>query len=198
MTIHLVSGTMCSNKSKALIEKAERLSIMGKKYFVFYPSCCSNGYDSKVVSRSGGEIPAIPIDEPLDIWKYVNNNNVKDILIDELQFICKDEQHCEDLKNFCIYCEKNDINIFCVGLDLDFSNSTFRAYEVVSAYANIVEKKYAVCEICKKENARKPLRLKGDGTPSSLDEPVLVEKDNEEYKYMPVCPKCYYKFYNNI
>lgn len=194
--LEIYTGVMSSGKTLRLIQKAQRLKLMKKNYKIFYPSCCGNGKENEIYSRFGISLEAIGISEIIDIYNYLNDK-ITDILIDEVQFICKDNNNdIEDLVLLVKYLEKNNINLYCSGLDLNFANEPFKVLSNLFPYADSVVKLHAVCEKCYNENARKNLRMR-NGKPCDITEEVLIERHANDVQYFSVCNECYYKAYKN-
>jgi thymidine kinase len=190
----IFTGNISSGKTKALINRAEKLKLMDKNYLVFYPSCCSNGERGIIYSRAGISENALEIIEPLDIYQYIDDNT-QAICIDEVQFLCHTSEQMDDLIFLIKYLEKKDVDLYISGLDLDFKGDSFVVFEKIAPYADKITKYAAVCKLCKSENARKTMRTRG-GEACSFDEDVLIERSDISVLYIPVCNKCYYKAYN--
>jgi len=194
MTTILYSGSMYSNKTKKLLERAEISELRKRKYKIFYPQICANGEENSIFSRSGVRHDAVPIQTVLDIYSYIDG--LQDIYIDEIQFLnlneCDAENYAvEDFIKLIEYCEIHKINLYLSGLDLDFTGNAFLITKEVMPYCDKIEKLSAVCMICFNETARRSLRLK-NGVPSSFDEEILIERHNVEYRYIPVCTSCFH------
>ena len=196
MTVTLYTGSMFSSKTRTLINKAERSAIRNRKYKIFYPSCCSNGKAGEVYSRANITMPAIAIQEVVDIFLHIDNT-IEDIYIDEIQFLGSNFSEIEDLVNLIKYCEKKNINLYFAGLDLDYRGEAFVVTKEIMPYADKIKKLSAVCTECYSENARKSLRTK-NGKPCAFNEETLIERNNVEYSYRPVCNTCYHKLYKGI
>lgn len=192
----IFSGAMKSNKSLTLINKADKLSYMDRNYKVFYPNTCSNGIANAIQSRANISVTAIGINTPFDIFSYIDDKT-QDILIDEAQFLAAGQGEIDDFIMLIRYCEVNEINLYIAMLDLDFRNEPFPVFSAISAYADKIIKFTAVCEICKKDNARKPLRLR-NGKPCGFDEEVLIQRNNDKVVYQSVCNTCFHKAYKGL
>lgn len=196
MGIQLFCGSMYSSKTKNLLERAEILELRKVPYVIFYPSSCSNGEKESVYSRANIRKSAIALQEIIDIYQHIKIGT-KAILIDELQFIGKTENDVNDLINFIKYCEKNKIDLYFSGLDLDFKGEPFIITQSIMPFCDQIHKLKAVCMHCLNEEAKYSLRTK-DGKPCSFTEEVLIERHNVEYSYIPVCPDCFHLAYNNL
>lgn len=200
--IDLYTGVMCSGKTKALIEKAERLRIMGYDYLIFYPLSCSNGEADSIYSRADLREKAEGVNNIKDLFTFVhlsnNMKNIKHFIVDEVQFLDKEnEENLTIFKRLLQYCEANKINLYIAGIETDFANNPFKFTQMAMSYATNVYKLKAICEICKKENASKNFRMR-NGSPCNVNEPVLIEKNDTSVEYMPICPQCYHEKYARI
>lgn len=184
---------MKSGKSLKIVLRAERLEMMKKKFLLFYPNCCSNGEKDEIYSRFGVSKKAIGISEPMDIYQYLTED-IKEILIDEVQFISANSEQAEDLLTFVKHCEKNEINLVFAAISTDFKNDSFLSVEKLMPYCDTIVRLYSVCEICHNEKGNKNVRFK-NGVPSKYTEEVLIPRDNKEYTYKSICTKCFYELY---
>ncbi len=183
----IYSGCMGSGKTNALIETATELKEQGKNIKVFYPKSCSNGETNLIKSRSGLQIEAQPATLE-DILLYTTKS-VDAIFIDEFQFFIE-ESNILIFKKALTSFEQNNTHVYFGGLDLDFRNIPFPAFEQLAPYASKITKFNATCALCGEDNATKTLRLR-NGKPCKLNENILIEKNSTEVSYIASCSNCY-------
>jgi len=196
--IIVYTGVMCSGKTKALLEKAERLKIMDKDYKIFYPIACSNGEKEAIYSRAGLRESAVSVESIHEILEHINPSD-NNIIIDEIQFFKTISFEKPFSKSLCLsklmqFFEKESKNVYIAGLETDFANNPFYLTQTAITYATKVYKLKAVCMICKKENASKNYRER-NGKPCLRNEPVLIERTDKSVEYLPICASCYHDKY---
>ena len=183
--IEAIIGTMKSEKTSTLIDIVNELQ--NKKVKVFYPSHC-NKMDGYVCSRKDNKkLKGIKVFNISDL--YNNINNVDTIFIDEVQFIVS-SNNVDEFMSFLEYCDVKNIDVYLVGLQLDYMNNSFDIIQRILPYTDKVTILTAKCEICGSDNAVRCIRYNGDTLDcdpnSSL---ILLESDKVVYK--SVCKKCY-------
>lgn len=185
--IEAIIGTMKSEKTSTLIDRVNE--IKNKEVKVFYPSHC-NKVDGYVYSRKDNKkLKGIKIFNISDLYNNINNTDV--IFIDEVQFIVS-SNNIDEFMNFIEYCDTKNIDVYLVGLQLDYMNNSFDIIQRVLPYTDKVTILTAKCEICGSDNAVRCVRYNGDALDcdpnSSL---ILLESDKVVYK--SVCKDCYRK-----
>lgn len=185
--IEAIVGTMKSEKTSTLIDKVK--TFENKNIKVFYPSCC-NKLDGYVCSRKDNKkIKGIKVFNISDLYNNLNNTDV--IFIDEVQFIIS-TSGINDFMSFLEYCDSNNIDVYLVGLQVDYLSNSFEIIQRVLPYCDKVTVLTAKCEICGKENATRCVRYNNDildcDPSSSL---ILIESEKVVYK--SVCKECYRK-----
>lgn len=184
--LHVIIGTMKASKSSMLVDYTNFVKEKGKKYIVFYPSCCDkkSGY---VVSRDNGKkTKAIKVFEVNDMYNYIDD--IDTLFIDEFQFIVG-TNGLNDLMSFLEYCDKKCKDVYLFGLSLDYISLPFDVTQRVLPYADTIMVMNANCDICGKP-AFRCLRYVDsvlDVNPNS--DTLLMEASNVEYK--SVCKECY-------
>ena len=185
---------MKSSKTKNLNEIIEEALLMNKNIVVSYPACCPKDEDNYIISRSGTKSRAIALTEVTSIYQHVKNGKIDILVIDEVQFLATNRDEIDDFKFLMKYCEKNDIEVICAGLDMDFAESTFPILEWLLSYADEVIKLVSICDDCKCKNGRRSTRFI-DGIIADKDRDSL-ELEDSNVSYKSLCVKCYNKYYS--
>lgn len=94
--------------------------------------------------------------------------------MDEIQFFNP------SLAELLLKLQKRGVQIYVSGLDLDFLGKPWETTSQVFAIADSVEKKLAVCSICKKINATRSQRLI-NGKPASKKSPRVLIDGTDSY-----------------
>lgn len=185
--LKVITGSMFSGKTDALINHLERAEIAGKTTIIFKPVVDDRWDIDKIISRSGREFDCEVIEKPKDILRYVKKRDIDVIGIDEIQFF---DIKLEDI---CVYLADSGYEVIVSGLDSDFRCKPFDITARLMSRAEEVVKLRAVCVECG-GLASKTLRMKGD-KPAPLSDDV-IKTGNDEYK--AVCRDCWNKIYEDI
>ena len=111
--IEAVIGPMYSGKSEELIRRLKRARIAKQNVLVFKPKIDDRYSKEDEVSHSGDSIDAIPIENPSEIYDYIDNK-VQVIGIDEVQFFD------EKIVDIAVDLANKGIRVIAAGLDMDF------------------------------------------------------------------------------
>lgn len=184
--LHLVIGTMKASKSATLIDFVN--DIENINYKIFFPACC-NKKDGYVVSRDNDKkVKAIKVFEVNDMYNHLKN--IKIVFIDEFQFIANSEE-IDEFMQFLEYCDKNNIDVYCFGLSLDYMSLPFDVTQRVLPYAQEIHVLNAYCDECGKPAYRCLRYVDGEIDINPNSDTLLMENADVEYK--SVCNDCYRK-----
>ena len=172
-SMEVICGSMFCGKTEELIRRLRRAIIAKRHVQVFKPAIDNRYVVEKVHSHAGMEIDAIPIDDIMDIYKYLKPDT--DVIgIDEAQFFSsKIISVAENLVN-------NGIRVIFAGLDTDFRGEPFGSMPALMARAERVDKLHAICMVCG-EDASRTQRLV-DGKPAHYDDPLVIVGTSEMYE----------------
>lgn len=185
----LVIGGMYSGKSAELIRKATECEFQSIKYKIFKHSVHTRD-GNKVISRIGVERPCIMVDNAYQISQYAINNNLKYVLIDEVQFFGK-----EDILRTREVLNSNNITCCFYGLDrlaeADFTKNPIepKYWETTKALIDsgnirIVYPNQAYCDSCGRPAC---------WTACTRSEANIVSSEEEASVYKASCKPCYRK-----
>ena len=172
-SMEVICGSMFCGKTEELIRRLRRAIIAKKKVQVFKPAIDNRYVVEKVHSHAGMEIDAIPIDDIMDIYKYLKADT--DVVgIDEAQFFStRIVEVGENLVD-------HGIRVIFAGLDTDFRGEPFGSMPQLMARAERVDKLHAICMVCG-EDACRTQRLV-DGKPANYDDPLVIVGTAEMYE----------------
>jgi thymidine kinase len=174
-------GTMNSGKSIEVLRVAHNYEEQGKKVLLFTPAVDDRFGVGMVASRIGMQKNAIVVGEGLDILDMVHKEQPNCILVDEAQFLSKDQ-----VSRFIEIVDELNIPVIAYGLRADFLGELFEGSSYLLAVADTIEEIKTVCWYCDKK-AIMNMRCK-DGEPIFHGEQIQIG-GNESY--VPVCRKCY-------
>jgi thymidine kinase len=174
--LKLTVGPMFSGKTTRLIDLFENDP---DNTLVFKPMLDNRSEPDTVQTHVGAKCKAIPIHKPSEIIEHLSDNNlqrkkIEMILIDEIQFFCKDiVRVCNELA------ETYYIHGF--GLDVDAQEQPFGYVGELMALADSVEKITGKCVSCSRPSTR-TFKLSPDKQ--------IIDIGAAE-KYIPLCKSCY-------
>lgn len=138
-----------------------------------------------VYSRIGLSAKATKFEK---LKEYIENNKVDCVLVDEAQFLTKDE--VEFLNCISIH---NNITVICYGLRTTSTGTLFEGSKYLMAIADIIEELPTLCSCG--EKARMNLRLlNGEVDKSNV---VIKYREEQSVAYVSLCRKCFHSVYNN-
>lgn len=183
-----IFGPMFSGKTGELIDYIESEGFADKKAIIIKPSNDTRYHPSKVVTHSGKEIDAFPIDkdDPSAIFglvdKIESEGDLHIVAIDEAQFF-----H-EDIVDVVEKLVDSGKDVVTAGLASDFRNEPFGAMPALVARADVTFHERATCtyrydggKVCGNKFASKTQRLI-DGKPADFSDEVVVVGGKELYE----------------
>ena len=173
-------SAMNAGKSTNLIMTYHNYKELGLNPVAVVPTLSKN---KRIYSRTGVGIKAIRFKELFD---YTRNNKVDCVLVDEVQFLSKEE--IGFLNTLSIY---KDITIICYGLRTTSTGELFEGSKHLMALADDMEELPTLCMCGKK--AKMNLRAI-DGVVDKSSEVVKL-REEQQVSYISVCRKCFDKYF---
>ena len=169
---------MNAGKSTALLQSNYNYNERGMNTLLFLPKVDADANKNKIHSRIGLIADAISVDTSFDFFEYVqslkNEKKVDAILIDEVQFLTKDQ-----VRQICKISDTLNIPSMCYGIRTDFRGELFEGSSELLALAdNLIELK-TVCDCGRK--ATMVVRLDESGKVITAGEKIQIG-GNDTYK----------------
>ena len=169
---------MNAGKSTALLQSNYNYNERGMDTLLFLPKVDADANKNKIHSRIGLIADAISVDTSFDFFEYVQNlkneKKVDAILIDEVQFLTKDQ-----VRQICKISDTLNIPSMCYGIRTDFRGELFEGSSELLALAdNLIELK-TVCDCGRK--ATMVVRLDESGNVITAGEKIQIG-GNDTYK----------------
>ena len=169
---------MNAGKSTALLQSNYNYNERGMDTLLFLPKVDADANKNKIHSRIGLIADAISVDSRFDFFEYVQNfkneKKVDAILIDEVQFLTKDQ-----VRQICKISDTLNIPSMCYGIRTDFRGELFEGSSELLALAdNLIELK-TVCDCGRK--ATMVVRLDESGKVITAGEKIQIG-GNDTYK----------------
>ena len=200
--IELITGPMCSGKSKELIMRRKFYQGSSIAPIILIPDLIKGSPNIKISDISGGEVVNMTMhdghkyaaarignleqtfdkihgfQEGLDYYKNVT------VAVDEVQFF--DPSVVPILEQAA---REWGWVVVCAGLDEDFAGRHWETVSEILAIADCLVRLRARCAVCGAP-ADRTQRLHLDGTPARADEPRIVVDDGS-VRYEPRCWRCH-------
>jgi thymidine kinase len=169
---------MNAGKSTALLQSNYNYNERGMDTLLFLPKVDADANKNKIHSRIGLIADAISVDTSFNFFEYVQNfknkKKVDAILIDEVQFLTKDQ-----VRQICKISDTLNIPSMCYGIRTDFRGELFEGSSELLALAdNLIELK-TVCDCGRK--ATMVVRLDESGRVITAGKKIQIG-GNDTYK----------------
>ena len=180
-------SSMNAGKSTMLLQANHNYQERGMSTII-YTSSVDDRYGKKeIVSRIGLKAESNIFSDNTNIYKEVINfnksNRVDCVLIDEAQFLNKDQ-----VAQLGQIVDSLDIPVLTFGIRTDFKGNLFEGSEYLLAWADNLKEIKTVCHCGRK--ATMVLRLDKNG--NVIDEGDQIEVGGNE-KYVSICRKHFYE-----
>jgi thymidine kinase len=182
--LHFYYSAMNAGKSTTLLQSSYNYNERGMDTLLYTPMVDKRFGHGKITSRIGLQSNAVAITRDCDLFSFTqqslqDNPNIHCILIDEAQFLSK--QQIQQLARICDFL---DLPVLAYGIRSDFRGDPFEGSAYLLATAdNIIEIK-TICHCGKKATMNMRLDEKG----RVVTEGAQVDIGGNE-KYIAVCRK---------
>lgn len=184
--VYFYYSAMNAGKSTTLLQANYNYLERGMQTLLFSTKIDTRGGNGMIHSRIGLIKEAISFTKEFNFFEYVEEkkihmNNLKCILIDECQFLTKNQV----IELTDIACKLN-IAVLCYGLRSDFLGEPFEGSKYLLAVAEELVEIKTICTCGRK--ATMNMRLDNDGNVATEGDQVQIG-GNETY--ISKCMKCY-------
>lgn len=182
--LHFYYSAMNAGKSTILLQSSYNYNERGMDTLLLTPAIDDRFGTKKIASRIGLEAGAFSFDQHFDLYKYIetaynNNNNIKCVLVDEAQFLTKNQVH-----QLADVTDKIKIPVLAYGLRTDFLGEPFEGSKYLLAIADILIEVKTICHCGRKAT----MNLRVDANGKTLREGAQIEIGGNE-RYVAVCRK---------
>lgn len=180
--LHFYYSAMNAGKSTTLLQSSYNYNERGMDTLLFIPQIDNRYGAGKVASRIGLESTAIPFTRDFDLYACVaaaveNNPNIKCVLLDEAQFLTKEQVH-----QLARVTDSINIPVLAYGLRTDFMGEPFEGSKYLLALADTLIEIKTICHCGKKAT----MNLRIDDKGNVLRAGDQVEIGGNE-RYVAVC-----------
>lgn len=180
--LYFYYSTMNAGKSTALLQAAHNYTERGMKTLLF-TAFIDDRSRGKISSRIGIDANAHRFDKETDFWKLGTDETAHCILIDEAQFLTK-----EQVRQLARLVDEANIPVMCYGLRTDFRGELFPGSSALLALADSLIELKTICFCGRK--ATMVVRVGKDGKVESIGQQVEIG-GNE--RYVPLCRKHFFE-----
>lgn len=179
-------SAMNAGKSTTLVQSSYNYRERGMDTLIFTPSIDNRFGDQIVSTRIGIQAPAISFDSNFDFWVFIknslkNNTNIHCILIDEAQFLTK--QQIWQLSDIT---DRLDLPVLTYGIRSDFQGEPFEGSIYLMALADQLIEIKTICHCGSKASMN--MRIDENGNKIHKGEQVEIGGND---KYVSTCRKCF-------
>lgn len=184
-------GAMKCGKTTDIIKTYYNYKEKGMHVLIMKPGDDKKA-GSKLQSRSGAELDTdYVVNTDVDVYdlisRYLINNNLDCIIVDEAQFLApmQVDQLSDVVDNF-------NIPVLCYGLRADAFTDLFPGSKRLFEVADVMEELKAICKCGSKATSNLRLnRINGELIPVFEGEQISIDGIDSEYD--SVCRRCYKK-----
>jgi thymidine kinase len=171
-------STMNAGKSTSLLQAAYNYEERGMRTQLFTARLDSRA-QGKIASRIGIDRPAELFDSDTDFWQRCPPVNADCVLVDEAQFLNKDQ-----VRQLARVVDEANIPVMCYGIRTDFLGELFPGSAALLAWADSLVELKTICTCGRK--ATMVVRVGANGRVEREGQQVEVG-GNE--RYVPLCRK---------
>lgn len=183
--LHFKYATMNAGKSIDLIRTAHNYEENGYQVLIIKPSIDTKGQNF-IESRIGLKRKVdLMLDKNDQILNKVDLKNIDCILVDESQFLTRDQ-----VDELYLITKKYNISVICYGLRVNFKMESFEGSRRLLEISEVLEE---ITTLCKCGNIARYVGRQVDGKYVSDGEEVVIDGSKASVKYIPLCGTCYLK-----
>lgn len=184
--LHFYYSAMNAGKSTTLLQSSYNYQERGMETILFTPAIDTRYGVGKIASRIGLEANAVTFTPEFDLFHHVlekvsKNPNIKCVLIDEAQFLNK-----QQVEQLCKICDEINVPVLAYGLRSDFRGEPFEGSLYLLLWADLIIELKTICHCGRK--ATMNLRIDAEGKAVRGGEQVDIG-GNE--RYIATCRRHY-------
>lgn len=182
--LHFYYSAMNAGKSTTLLQSSYNYNERGMDTLLYVPAIDDRHGVGKVATRIGLHAEALAVNRAFDIYedaklKLQNNPNIKCILVDEAQFLTK--QQVDQLSRIT---ETLNIPVLAYGLRTDFMGEPFAGSLYLLAWADLLIELKTICHCGRKAT----MNMRVDEKGRAVREGEQIEIGGND-RYIATCRK---------
>ena len=176
--LYFYYSTMNAGKSTALLQAAYNYSERGMKTMLF-TALLDDRAQGRIASRIGIEADAGRFTPATNFWNECTPSNPSCILIDEAQFLSKEQE-----KQLARLVDELNIPVMCYGIRTDFQGELFEGSAALLGIADSLVELKAVCRCGRKAT----MNLRVDESGAAVRQGQQTEIGGND-RYVALCRK---------
>jgi thymidine kinase len=176
--LYFYYSTMNAGKSTALIQAAHNYAERGMSAIMFTAQLDKRA-GGRIASRIGLEKDARHFDVATDFWALAADSKAHCILIDEAQFLTKDQ-----VRQLARVVDEANIPVMCYGLRTDFQGELFPGSAALLAWADTLTELKTIC--CCGRKATMVVRVSPKGEVERAGQQIEIGGND---RYVSLCRK---------
>lgn len=176
--LYFYYSTMNAGKSTALLQAAHNYAERGMRTLLFTARLDERA-GGRIASRIGITADADKFDGQTDFWERCGDAQVDCILVDEAQFLTKDQ-----VRQLARVVDEANIPVMCYGLRTDFQGELFPGSAALLAWADTLTELKTICGCGRK--ATMVVRVAADGRVERAGQQVEIGGND---RYVSLCRK---------
>jgi thymidine kinase len=176
--LYFYYSTMNAGKSTALLQAAHNYSERGLSTRLFIAGLDDRA-GGRIASRIGIAADAEQFDQATDFWALLSDTNTSCILIDEAQFLTRDQ-----VRQLARLVDEANTPVMCYGLRTDFRGELFPGSAALLAWADTLSELKTIC--CCGRKATMVVRVAPGGAIERAGEQVEIGGND---RYVSLCRK---------
>lgn len=182
--LHFYYSAMNAGKSTTLLQSSYNYNERGMDTILLVPALDDRYGVGKITTRIGLQADAVTFSKDINLFQHVRdklraNANIKCVLIDEAQFLTKDQ-----VAELALITDELDIPVLAYGIRTDFQGEPFPGSLYLLAWADILIELKTICHCGRK--ATMNMRIDDHGNP--ITEGAQIEIGGNE-RYIATCRK---------
>lgn len=182
--LHFYYSAMNAGKSTMLLQSSYNYKERGMETLLFTPQIDTRYGLGKIISRIGLAAEAVTFSADLNLFNCTQaalqqNSNIKCALIDEAQFLNK-----QQVLQLCQITDELNIPVLAYGIRTDFIGEPFEGSLYLLAWADLLVEIKTICHCGRK--ATMNLRIDANGNPVKVGEQVEIGGND---RYVATCRK---------
>lgn len=186
--LHFYYSAMNAGKSTTLLQSSYNYNERGMDTLMYAPAIDDRYGVGKIASRIGLDSEAITMPANFDIFADVNskiaaNPNIKCVLVDEAQFLTK-----QQVQQLCRVSDELNVPVLAYGIRSDFLGEPFEGSKYLLAWADLLLEIKTICHCGRKAT----MNLRIDERGRAVREGNQVEIGGND-RYVATCRRHFYR-----
>ena len=182
--LYFYYSAMNAGKTTTLLQSSYNYNERGMDTILFTPTVDDRYEVGTIASRIGLKCNAKAFDKNFDFYESVardvhENENIRCILVDEAQFLTKEQVH-----QLSDVADKLNLPVLCYGIRSDFEGEPFPGSKYLLAWAEVLQEIKTICDC----GGKASMNLRVDANGDAVIQGSQVEIGGND-RYIAMCRK---------